>query len=151
MALGERLEEYLTRVGFYGEPAAVEELARTGPEALAAVVEGAETAHALLVAPDEVQEALTRQLAPLVREKMDLLADFIPLAGWFFRPLAFTRDARERLAGTAGAAETLRAAALGARTAVGVDPRGSRGARPRPSRRASNRSPRRCSPRCASA
>ncbi len=112
VALGERLEEYLTRVGFYGEPAAVEELARTGPEALAAVVEGAETAHALLVAPDELQEALTRQLAPLVREKMDLLADFIPLAGWFFRPLAITEDAHARLAGTPGAADTLRAAAL---------------------------------------
>ena len=112
VALGERLEEYLTRVGFYGEPAAVEELARTGPEALAAVVEGSEAAHALLVAPDEAQEALTRQLAPLVREKMDLLADFIPLAGWFFRPLAFAPEALERLAATPGAADTLRAAAV---------------------------------------
>jgi len=112
VALGERLEEYLTRVGFYGEPAAVEELARAGAEALAAVVEGAGEAHALLVAPDEAQEALTRQLAPLVREKMDLLADFIPLAGWFFRPLAFTPEALERLAGTPGAADTLRTAAV---------------------------------------
>jgi glutamyl-tRNA synthetase len=111
--LGERLEQYLTRVGFYGEPAAVEELARLGPAALAAEVEGAEAAHALLVAPDEVQEALTRRLAPLVREKLDLLADFIPLAGWFFRPLAFTPEALERLAATPGAAETLRTAALG--------------------------------------
>jgi glutamyl-tRNA synthetase len=112
VVLGERLEEYLTRVGFYGEPAAVGELAAAGPEALAAIVEGAEETHALLVAPDEVQEALTRQLAPLVREKMELLADFIPLAGWFFRPLSFTAEARERLAGTPGAADTLRAAAV---------------------------------------
>jgi glutamyl/glutaminyl-tRNA synthetase len=113
MALGERLEEYLTRIGFYGEPAAVEELAKLGPEALAAEVEGAEVAHALLVAPDEEQAALTRRLAPLVREKLDLLADFVPLAGWFFRPLALTDEARERLAAIAGAAETLRAAAVG--------------------------------------
>ena len=113
VALGERLEEYLTRVGFYGEPAAVEALAKLGPEALAAEVEGGETAHALLVAPDEEQEALTRRLAPLVREKLDLLADFVPLAGWFFRPLTFSDEARERLAATDGAAETLRAAAVG--------------------------------------
>ena len=111
VALGACLEEYLTRVGFYGAPAPVEELAKLGPEALAAEVEGAETAHALLVAPDAEQEALTRQLAPLVREKMDVLADFLPIAGWFFRPLAFTDDAAEKLAGTAGVAETLRMAA----------------------------------------
>jgi len=115
VALGGRLEEYLTRIGFYGAPAAVEELARLGPEALAAEVEGADTGHALLVAPDVEQEALTRRLAPLVRDKMDVLADFVPIAGWFFRPLAFSAEAAERLAGTAGAAETLRAAALGLR------------------------------------
>ena len=130
--LGERLEEYLTRVGFYGEPAAVEELAKLGPEALAAEVEGAETAHALPVAPDVEQEALTRRLAPLVREKMDVLADFVPIAGWFFRPLAFSDEARERLAGTAGAAETLRMAAEGLRDAAGVERGGRRGARPGP-------------------
>ena len=45
VALGGRLEEYLTRIGFYGAPAAVEELAKLGPEALAAEVEGAETAR----------------------------------------------------------------------------------------------------------
>ena len=115
VALGERLEEYLTRVGFYGEPAAVEELAKLGHEALAAEVEGAETAHTLQVTPDVEQKALTRRLAPRVREKMDVLADFVPIAGWFFRPLAFSGEARERLAGTEGAAETLRAAAVGLR------------------------------------
>jgi glutamyl-tRNA synthetase len=35
------------------------------------------------------------------------------MAGWFFRPLAFAPEALERLQGTAGAAETLTAAAAG--------------------------------------
>ncbi len=99
--LGERLEEYLTRVGFYRDPAAVEELARSGPEALAAAVEGAESAHAPALPPDEEQEGLTRILAPLVREKMDVLADFIPMAGWFFRPLVFERGRGREAAGDA--------------------------------------------------
>ena len=113
--LGERLEEYLTRVGFYGDPAAVEQLAKLGPEALAAEVEGAETAHALPVAPDVEQEVLTRRLAPLVREKMDVLAEFVPVAGWFFRPLTFSDEAVEKLAGTTGSADTLCMAAEGLR------------------------------------
>jgi len=110
--LGERLEEYLTRVGFYRYPAAVEEIAKSGPKALAAAVEGAESAHAPALPPDEEQEGLTRILAPLVREKMDVLADFIPVAGWFFRPLALSDDALERLAATPSAAEVLREAAV---------------------------------------
>jgi glutamyl-tRNA synthetase len=110
--LGERLEEYLTRVGFYRDPAAVEVLAKAGPEALAAAVEGAESAHALAMPPDEEQEGLTRIVAPLVREKMDVLADFIPMAGWFFRPLVFSAEAAERLAATPSAAEVLREAAV---------------------------------------
>jgi glutamyl-tRNA synthetase len=69
----------------------------------------------LLVDPDAEQDALTRRLAPLVREKMDVLADFVSIAGWFFRPLAISDEARERLVGTAGAAETLRMAAEGLR------------------------------------
>ncbi len=112
VALGERLEAYLTRVGFYSDPLAVEELAKAGPEALAAAVEGAESAHVPAVSPDDDQKTLTRILAPLVREKMDLLADFIPMAGWFFRPLAFSVEAAERLAATPSAAETLREAAV---------------------------------------
>jgi glutamyl-tRNA synthetase len=110
--LGERLEEYLTRVGFYREPAAVEVLAKAGPEALAAAVEGAESAHVPAMPPDEEQEGLTRIVAPLVREKMDVLADFIPMAGWFFRPLVFSDEAAERLAATPSAAEVLREAAV---------------------------------------
>jgi glutamyl-tRNA synthetase len=110
--LGGRLVEYLTRIGFYGDPAAVTGLAAAGPQALAAAVEGAESAHVPPALPDEAQEALTRELAPLVQEKIELLADFVPLAGWFFRPLALSDEVRERLAETAGAARTLRAAAL---------------------------------------
>ena len=44
-----------------------------------------------------------------------MLADFIPMAGWFFRPLEFSPEALERLQGTAGAAETLAAAVAGLR------------------------------------
>jgi glutamyl-tRNA synthetase len=109
--LGGRLVEYFTRVGFYGDPEALSELAAQGPQALAAAVEGAETALTPPVVPDEEQEALTREIAPLVHEKVDVLAAAIPMAGWFFRPLAFTPEALERLRSTAGAAETLTAAA----------------------------------------
>ena len=86
--LVERMLGYLSRVGFYGDPD---------------------------TAPSAEQERLTRAVTPLVQEKIDVLADFVPMAGWFFRPLAFTGEARERLAGTANAAETLTAAASGLR------------------------------------
>ena len=86
--LAERMLGYLSRVGFYGDPD---------------------------TAPSAEQERLTRAVTPLVQEKIDVLADFVPMAGWFFRPLAFTGEARERLAGTANAAETLTAAASGLR------------------------------------
>jgi glutamyl-tRNA synthetase len=114
-ALAERLIAYLTRVGFYGDPAHVGEVAAAGPQALAAAVEGAETAHAPATAPSAEQERRIRAVAPLVQEKIEVLADFVPIAGWFFRPLALTEEARERLAGTAGAAATLTAAASGLR------------------------------------
>ena len=113
--LGGRLVEYLTRVGFYGDPPAVGELAAQGPQALVAAVEDAETENLPPTVPDEEQEALTREVAPLVHEKIEVLADFIPMAGWFFRPLAFAPEALERLQATAGAAETLTAAAAGLR------------------------------------
>jgi glutamyl-tRNA synthetase len=109
--LGGRLVEYLTRVGFYGDPAGVGELAGKGAQALAVAVEDAETEHMPPTVPDEEQEALTREVAPLVHEKLEVLADFIPMAGWFFRTLEFTPEALERLQGTAGAAETLSTAA----------------------------------------
>jgi len=113
--LAERMLGYLTRVGFYGDPAGVGAVAAAGPQVLAEAVEGAETAHAPATAPSPERERLTRAVAPLVQEKIDVLADFVPMAGWFFRPLAFTDEARERLAGTANAAETLSAAAAGLR------------------------------------
>ena len=80
--------------------------------------------------PDEEQEALTREVAPLVHEKIEVLADFIPMAGWFFRPLAFAPEALERLQGTSGAAETLAAAAAGLRDLDGVGRAGRRDAGP---------------------
>ena len=78
-------------------------------------MEGAESERVPPVVPDEEQEALTRAVAPLVHEKIEVLADFIPMAGWFFRPLAFAPEALERLQGTAAAAETLTAAAAALR------------------------------------
>ena len=84
-------------------------------QALAHAVEDAETEHEPPTVPDEEQEALTRGVAPLVHEKLEVLADFIPMAGWFFRPLELSPEALERLRGTAGAAETLPAAAAGLR------------------------------------
>jgi len=117
--LARRLEEYLTRVGFYRDPEAVEVLTKAGPEALAATLEVAESVHVAAAAPDIEQETLTRVIAPLVREKMDLLADFIPIAGWFFRPLSFAGDAAERLAATPSAAHSLREAAV---ALAAVDP-----------------------------
>ena len=113
--LGGRLVEYLTRVGFYGDPAGVGAIAAQGVQALAHAVEDAETEHEPPTCPDEEQDALTREVAPLVHEKLEVLADFIPMAGWFFRPLEFSPEALERLQGTPGAAETLTAAAAGLR------------------------------------
>jgi glutamyl-tRNA synthetase len=46
-----------------------------------------------------------------VKEKIETLADFIAIAGWFFRPLAIEGEARERLAATPEAARTLTSAA----------------------------------------
>ena len=124
--LGARLVAYLTRVGFYADPAAAERVAAQGPQALAAAVESAERSRAreacadadlphVATEPTAEQARLTRTVAPLVREKIDVLAEFIPLAGFFFRPLVFTGEARERLAGTPGAAAALARAAAGLR------------------------------------
>ena len=55
---------------------------------------------------------MTRAVAPLVREKIDVLAEFIPVAAFFFRPLSFSEEAQQRLAGTPEAARTLREAAV---------------------------------------
>lgn len=104
---------YLTRVGFYADPTRTAELAAAGPQALAAAVEGVAEAPVVAAAPDARQEALTRAVAPLVQEKIELLADFISIAGWFFRPLTFSAEARARLAATPGAALALSAAAVG--------------------------------------
>ncbi len=87
-------------------------------------------------------------LAPLVREKIDLLSDFLPLAGWFFRPLEFAEGAAEKLAVTPGAAEALR---VGGRAAGGVEPddvEHIEAAVPGSARRRSAQSRKLCSPCC---
>ena len=110
--LTERLLAYLTRVGFYGDPVGVAELATVGTQVLAEAVEGAEgEGQSLSAAPDEGQKRLTRLVAPLVQEKIEVLADFVPMAGWFFWPLAISGEAREKLAATPGARATLQGAA----------------------------------------
>jgi glutamyl-tRNA synthetase len=102
--LADRLVAYLTRVGFYRHPEAA--------------LPGAAGAPAPDVAPEPFepnaqQVALTREVAPLVQEKIEVLADFGAIAGWFFVPLELRGEALERLAATDGAAATLAAAADG--------------------------------------
>ena len=111
--LGERMAAYLERVGFFDDCGRVMEIAAAGPAALSAVVEAADMAdqpHA--VPPTPEQAALVRVVAPLVREKIDLLAEFIPMAGWFFKPLSFTDESLQRLANTPEAGRTLVEAAV---------------------------------------
>jgi glutamyl-tRNA synthetase len=111
--LSERMIGYLTRVGFYGNPVCVADMAAAGAQVLAEAVEGIDEANRIsAAAPDAAQERLTRLVTPLVQEKIEVLADFVPLAGWFFWPLAISGEAREKLAVTPGAAATLRAAAV---------------------------------------
>ncbi len=112
--LADRMVVYLTRAGFYSDPSHLSERASPGPHALSEAIEDAEAARgAAAVAPNARQELLTRALAPLVQEKIELLGDFIPLAGWFFRPLSLEAPAIEKLSAMAGAAETLSAAEEG--------------------------------------
>ncbi len=101
--LADRLVAYLTRVGFYGDPdAALPGADGVAPETTPRPAE-----------PSAEQAALTRALAPLVQEKIELLSDFGGIAGWFFRPLELHGDALERLKATEGAAAALAAAAEG--------------------------------------
>ena len=113
--LADRMLAYLTRVGFYGDPLRVGELAMAGVEVLAEAVEGAEAARVPRTAPDASEERLTRSVVPLVQEKIEVLADFIPIAGWFFRPLEFPTAIRDKLSTTPGAVQTLAASASGLR------------------------------------
>ncbi len=99
-ALGERLVAYLERTGFFVDPGGW-----AAPEA------GVGEALRRPSPPSPEQGSLARALAPLVREKIEVLADVVPIAGWFFAPLAVSDEARERLAGTAEAARTLTMAA----------------------------------------
>ncbi len=82
-ALAEALLAYLARTGFFEDG-----------------VPGDEDRH------------LVQELAPLVQEKIELLSQFPGIAGFFFRPLAFSDEARARLASTASAKQTLESAAV---------------------------------------
>jgi glutamyl-tRNA synthetase len=105
-ALGERLVEYLTRIGFYADAGKASARVSSGPGW------ADEAAELLFVAPPGSEQGwLTRTVAPLVKEKIETLAEFIAIAGWFFRPLAVAGEARERLAATPEAARTLTSAA----------------------------------------
>ena len=46
-----------------------------------------------------------------MREKIELLSDFVPIAGWFFCPLAIGDEARTKLAGAPESARALLTAA----------------------------------------
>ena len=96
--LGERLVAYLTRVGFFDDCGRVMAAGGRGAAGAGAPSSRRPTRRtAGAVPPTQEQEALARTVAPLVREKIDVLAEFIPIAGWFFKPLTFADDARERL------------------------------------------------------
>jgi glutamyl-tRNA synthetase len=93
--LATRLQAYLVRVGFYGQPPALRLLAEQGEIALGEAVEAGTFAP---LPPGDEQERLTALAAPLVQEKIEVLADFIRLAGWLFTPLVIAGEAREKLA-----------------------------------------------------
>ena len=93
--LAARVQTYLERVGFYGRPQAVRLLADEGEVALGEAVEAGRFAP---LPPGDEQERLTALAAPLVQEKVEVLADFIRLAGWLFTPLAIVGEARDKLA-----------------------------------------------------
>jgi glutamyl-tRNA synthetase len=95
---------YLERVGFYGQPSALCLLAGQGDAPLA---EAADMGELVPLPPGDEQEHLTATVVPLVQEKMEVLADFIRLAGWMFTPLAIGGEARERLAAIADARRIL--------------------------------------------
>jgi glutamyl-tRNA synthetase len=107
--LSARVRADLERVGFYGQPPALRLLAAKGDSELAAAVELGELAP---MPPGDDQERLTALAGPRVQEKMEVLADFIRLAGWLFTPLAIAGEAREKLVAIADAERILRAASV---------------------------------------
>ena len=62
--------------------------------------------------PGDEQERLTALMAPFVQEKMEVLADFVRMAGSIFTPLAISGEARERLAAIPEAQRILAEAAV---------------------------------------
>ena len=100
--LGERMIQYLQRIGFFADPTI-------------APPQSASDEVAVSAAPSAAQAELTRRLAPLVQEKMEVLADFCAIAGWFYHPLRIDERALARLRDTAAAERILRVAADGLR------------------------------------
>ena len=123
--LGGRLVEYLTRVGFYGDPAGVVDLAVKGPQVSPPPSKTPKIEHLPPTVPDEEQEALTRAVAPLVHEKTEV-PPASSTAGWLGRLVASRVEALERLR-VAGVADPDRHLLLAA--GVGIS------GRARPSRR----------------
>ena len=107
--LATRVRAYLERVGFYGQPPALRLLAAQGDGALA---EAGDVGELVPLPPGDEQERLTATVVPLVQEKMEVLADFIRLAGWMFTPLAIDEEARQRLAAIADARRILAEASV---------------------------------------
>ena len=107
--LAARLQGYLERIGFYGQPSAVRLLAGQGDAALSEAVELGEL---VAMPPGDEQERLTTLMTPFVQEKMEVLADFVRLAGWVFTPLAISDEARERLVAIPEAQRILAEAAV---------------------------------------
>ncbi len=107
--LAARVQAYLTRVGFYGQPPALRALAEQGDVALSEAVEAGTFAP---LPPGDEQERLTALAAPLAQEKIEVLADFIRLAGWLFTPLVIAGEAHEKLAAIPDAQAILLAASV---------------------------------------
>ena len=93
--LAARVRAYLERVGFYGQPQARAGARRAGRRSPGEAVEAGElraaAARRRAGAPD-------RAVAPLVQEKIEVLADFIRLAGWLFTPARHRRRSPRALA-----------------------------------------------------
>ena len=97
---GERVLEYLTRTGFY-------DVSRQW------VAPDVQLAVGMPAAPSPEQEELTRRVAPLVQEKVEVLGDVGGLAGWFFRPLRLSDEALSRLRDIDDVGRVLTTAAAG--------------------------------------
>ena len=149
--LGERLIAYLTRVRLLRRCVRVTELAGESPQALAAVVEAADV---VTLPPMGRARSRRRWCAPWRRwckEKIELLADFMPIAGWFFRPLAFSERGARAAGGDAGGGADPARSGGGAGRARDLRRGARRGRRARSAGAARREAQSRSSPHCGSA